>query len=666
MRNWKIPFGEPNIPSDLLQAGIPPLLASILALRGIETAEQARQEYGDAPVLYDPMRMLDMQQARDRILQAIERKEKVAVYGDYDVDGITATCLLSDYLSRRGLFCERHIPNREDEGYGLNSGALDEFLASGVSLVITVDCGITALEEAAHAKEIGIDLIITDHHECPVDDLPDAVAVVDMKRSGDPYPNKNLAGVGVAFKLVCACEGSADLPLNLYSDLVAIGTVSDVMSLRGENRFLVRSGLEMINRSPRPWIRAVLGENYSERRAVTAGTIGYTIAPRLNAAGRLGKAEIALSLLSSEDPEEVNELASALIRLNEERRQIEQKIWQEALAALGPDLPSSPIVLAGDDWNQGVIGIAASRLAEQYSLPSIMICLNGETGKGSCRSYGDFNLYEALSACSEHLLTFGGHALAAGIRLSRDAIDSFREALSAYYHEHKPATVYDVVGELIIRDPALLTPENVESLDRLEPFGTDNPKPVLLLCGVPVDSIVGVGGDRHTKMKVTLNGKDFDSIFFNHSPGELELTNGSLADMAFTPQINEFRGKVSVQLIVNAVKPHDGSELCRELLGEATPCCCREASRYRPDRDDSVRVWKQIRQPGFTTGRDLPSLLAQAPAEMAPEKYFLCLLSFYESGLLCNEAENTLFGASVRFPEEKVDLNATPIMQKLR
>ena len=666
MKNWKIPFDEPNIPSDLLQAGFPPLLASILALRGIETADQARQEYGDAPVLYDPLLMEDMKKARDRILLAIQRNERVAVYGDYDVDGITATCLLSDYLIRRGLFCKRHIPNREDEGYGLNSAALDEFKTSGISLVITVDCGITALEEAAHAKEIGIDLIVTDHHECPADDLPDAVAVVDMKRSCDGYPNKNLAGVGVAFKLVCACEGSAELPLQLYSDLVAIGTVSDVMSLRGENRYLVQTGLDLINRSPRPWIRAVLGENYSDRRPVTAGTIGYTIAPRLNAAGRLGKAEIALHLLSSGDAEEVNELASALIRLNEERRQIEQKIWQEALAALGPGFPSSPIVLAGDDWNQGVIGIAASRLAEQYSLPSIMICLNGETGKGSCRSYGDFNLYEALSACSEHLLTFGGHALAAGIRLNRDSIDDFREAFSAYYLKHKPKIIYDVTGELIIRDPALLSPENVASLDRLEPFGTDNPRPVLLLCGVPVDSIVGVGSDRHTKIKVSLNGKEFDAIFFNHSPDELDLSNGSLADIAFTPQINEFRGKTSVQLIVSAVKPHDGSELCRELLASASSCCFREASRFRPDREDSVRVWKHIRQPGFITGKDLASLLGQTPAGMSPEKYFLCLLSFFESGLLRNETDDTLFGATVCVPDEKVDLNATPIMQKLR
>ena len=667
MKNWKIPFAEPNIPDDLLRAGYPPLLAAVLALRGIRTAEQADCEYGGAPLLYDPLNMLGMRQARDRVLLAIERKEKVAVYGDYDVDGITATCLLSDYLIRRGLSCRRYIPNREDEGYGLNSAALDLFAGDGISLVITVDCGITAAEEAAHAKEIGIDLIITDHHECPEGPVPDAVAVVDMKRADDPYENKNLAGVGVAFKLVCACEGSAELPLELYSDLVAIGTVSDVMSLRGENRYLVRSGLKKINNTPRPWICAVLGDSFDKCREVTAATIGYTIAPRLNAAGRLGKAEVALRLLSEEDPDEIREFAATLVRLNEERKEIEQEIWREVLDLLGNDPPSSPIVLSGDKWNPGVIGIVASRLTEHYSLPSIMICASEEsgTGKGSCRSYGDFNLYDALGACSEHLLTYGGHALAAGLRLRLDKVDDFRSALAAYYRDHRPETIYEVEGELLIRDPKFLTPENVASLAGLEPFGTDNPKPVMLLYGVPVDSVIGVGGNRHTKMKVTLREASFDAICFAHTPEDLGISNGSLVDIAFLPQINEFRGKTAVQLQIQSIKIHDGSELCRRLLEPHPESCCGYASRFLPERNDFIQVWHAILRKEHPAGDSLEELLASVPEGMDPEKYFICLLTFYQAGLLINDAKDSLFGARICSLEEKADLSATPIMRSL-
>ena len=296
-KDWNIPYTRPCVSRDLAEAGFSPLLCQVLALRGVDSAEKARRLlFGGKESLCDPMLMLGMDKARERVLRAIRQKETVAVYGDYDVDGITSTCMLTDWLRGKGLTCYYYIPDRNEEGYGLNCLALDSLKARGVTLVITVDCGITAVEEAAHAREIGVDMVITDHHECRPDALPDAVAVVDCKQEGDAYPNKSLAGVGVALKLVCACEGESDTVLERYADLAAIGTVADVMPLTEENRYLVRLGLEQIARKPRPGLAAMLRESAISPARLTASTIGFSLAPRLNAAGRLGRASVAAKL----------------------------------------------------------------------------------------------------------------------------------------------------------------------------------------------------------------------------------------------------------------------------------------------------------------------------------------------------------------------------------
>ena len=360
-KDWSINFTRPAAARALTEAGFTPLLSQVLALRGIENAAQAKKLlYGGRETLHDPMLMLGMDGARSRVLRAIEKRETVAVFGDYDVDGITSTCMLTDWLRGKGLTCYYYIPDRNEEGYGLNRGALDTLKARGVTLVITVDCGITAVEEAAYAREIGVDMVITDHHECRSDALPDAAALIDCKRDGDTYPNKNLAGVGVALKLVCACEGGSDLALARYADLVAIGTIADVMPLTDENRYLVRLGLEQIVRCPRPGIAAMLRESSIDPARLTASTIGFSLAPRLNAAGRLGRASIAAKLILSRDEATAVSLARELCELNRKRQSIENEIWKEANAQLQGITPDGPIVLASESWNQGVIGIAAS------------------------------------------------------------------------------------------------------------------------------------------------------------------------------------------------------------------------------------------------------------------------------------------------------------------
>ena len=661
---WKIPYARPEYPAELKQAGCGPLLSAVLALRGIRTEQDAKELLdGGLTCLHDPMQMQGMAEAVQRIRRAIEQKEAVAVYGDYDVDGITATCLVTDYLRSKGLRCVGYIPDRNEEGYGLNCAALDSLRADGVTLLITVDCGITAVEEAEHTKQIGMDMIVTDHHECKPGALPDALAVIDCKQEGNRYPNPDLCGVGVALKLVCACEGDDVAMLDRYADLVAVGTVADVMPLVGENRFLVRQGLEKLVHNPRPGFAAMLREAGVDPERITASSIGFSLAPRLNAAGRLGQATRAADLLMATDPHEAAALASELCELNRQRQSIETEIWKDALHQLEGRHPDGPIVLASDRWHQGVIGIAASRLAEQFSLPAIMVCLNGDHGKGSCRSYGGFNLFEALSACSEHLLGFGGHALAAGMTIRSDKLPDFRRALAEYYRANRPSPLPEVSCDLLIRDAGLLTLENVRELDRLEPYGNANPKPVFCLMDVPLTMAEQVGGGRHLKLQVDLGGTRIDAIFFSHSAQALGVSAGDRVDMAFTPQINEFRGHSSVQLVVSALRRHNGKDLCRCIL-ERDESAAYAAAAFCPSRTDFVRVWRILENhPPLASAPE--GILARCPRDMEPERYCLCLITLLETGLL-QSRDGRIYGARCSAIGGKADLNATEVMRRLR
>lgn len=661
-KEWKIPYVRPVIPGSLRSMGYGSLLCAVLALRGVVTPQAARSLIdGGAELLSDPMLMSGMEAAVARIKRAVADGETVAVYGDYDVDGITSTCLLTDYLRSLGLRCIPYIPDRNGEGYGLNCPALDSLHKRGVSLIVTVDCGITAIEEAEYASSIGVDMIITDHHECKAGETPNAIAVIDCKREGDNYPNRDLAGVGVAMKLVCACAGDSAAVLERYSDLVAIGTVADVMPLTGENRYLVRRGINQLGRTPRPGIAAILREAGIDLKKLTASTIGFSLAPRLNAAGRLGQAYSAAKLLMCKSEEDAAALSSLLCELNRRRQDIETEIWQQACSMIPEGEPEVPIVLSGEDWNPGVVGIAASRLAEQYSMPAVMICFTGDHGKGSCRSYGGFNLYDALSACSEHLISFGGHALAAGLNIRRDQLDGFRAALAKYYSENRPEPRPQVQCDLLIADPAMLTVENVRELDLLEPYGNANPKPVMCMSGVTLESASDVGGGKHLRLSVRLGGKRFDGIFFSHTAQQLGIRAGDIVDVAFTPQINEFHGSISVQLLVSALRQHDGLSLCRSIL-ENDESVLWAAAAYRPRREDFIRVWRGIDSGALPdTAEDL---IDRRPAGMEAERYCLCLMAFLETGLLKN-ADGRIYGARRSEIDGKADLEATRIIRAL-
>ena len=656
---WNIPRGRPVIPDALLRAGFSPLLAAVLTVRGYDTPEAARCYLNaDEKLLGDPLMLEDMNNAVMRLQRAIDTRETVAVYGDYDVDGITSSCMLTDYLRERGLNCELYIPDRLEEGYGVNTAAIETLRARGVTLIVTVDCGVTTVEEAAYASGIGIDMIITDHHECR-EVLPDAIAVVDPKRPDCNYPSHDLAGVGVAFKLLCALEGSAEPILDRYADLVAVGTIADVMPLVRENRYIVKRGLEKLERSPRPGFRALIEEAGLGKKRITATNVGFTLAPRLNASGRLGQVETATRLLLSRTAQEAAGFAVDLCQLNRERQEKEAQIWQQAQEMLGDAPPEGPIVLAHSGWHQGVIGIAASRLAEKYGVPAIMICLDEDRGKGSCRSCGGFNLFAALSACADHLEGFGGHALAAGLTIRRDSIDAFRSAFADYYRDHVSECISTLDIDLCVDSPSLLTLEGVEDLSRMEPCGTGNLRPRLCLLGAMLTELTPIGGGRHLRLGLEKQGKPYEAVFFHQTAEALGLRVGDCVDAAFFPQINEFRDRRSVQLLLCDLRPHDTACANRILSGEfpAEPAAL--------PRGEFETLWRAL----IGRGGRFCATLDRFGAELCPaldeETLWLCLKVFEELGLLRLRRDGDSVLAE-RVPNAEAELERSPLLARLR
>lgn len=586
---WNIPSAV-SIPEELIRAGYTPLLAAVLASRGVTTVSAAASFLeGGVRTLEDPLLLTDMDAAVRRIERARQNGEKVAVYGDYDVDGITSACLLTEYLRGIGIETEIYIPDRMEEGYGLNTGAIERLRDMGVSLIITVDCGVTAVGETDYAASLGMDMLITDHHECQAE-LPRAVAVVDPKRPDGRYPSRDLAGVGVAFKLVCALSGDSAAMLERFADLVAVGTVADVMPLTGENRYIVKTGLEKLRAAPRAGLAALMAEAGVTESRLNAMSIGFTLAPRINAAGRLGRVAHAAKLMMEHDPEKARRLAAELCDMNRERQQLEASIWEEAVAMLDGQTPTGPIVLAGQGWHQGVIGIAASRLAETYSVPAVIISLDGDHGKGSCRSYGGFNLFDALGACGDLLEGFGGHALAAGLNIRGENVDAFRAKLAECYANYVCPTEEGLPLDLVIGDRRMLTMKCVESLEALEPCGNENPRPLFALLDAQLLEAVPIGGGKHVRLKIEKFGQSFDCVWFSHSINELGLSPMDRVDVAFYPQVSEFRGRRNVQLVLQDLRKADVAGLCRRILREG------DAPGVAINRGDLARVWRSLEE----------------------------------------------------------------------
>ena len=558
--------------------GVSPCMARLLCLRGYDTPQSARDFlYIQTERLCHTALLSDIVPAVERIKRAIRDGEKITIYGDYDVDGVTAVSILYLYLRAHGAQVAYYIPNRVGEGYGVSVPAVEALAADGTKLIITVDTGITASVEVDRAKELGVDFVITDHHECRTD-LPDAVAVVNPHRPDDVYPFKELAGVGVIFKVMCALEKElTNAPmidcvkhmLETYADLVAIGTIADVMPICGENKIIVKLGLSMMEKTERPGLvalfQAVSGAQDERTKAkkrgkISSGFIGYTIAPRINAAGRIRSASIAVELFLADSVEAARPFAEELCAANKERQEEENHIVQEAYDMIAEQCDPERdrvIILDSDHWHHGIIGIVSSRITERYGLPSILVSFEGAEGdgndaigKGSGRSIKGMNLVDALVYSKDHLVKFGGHELAAGLSVTRGELPAFREAMNAYARGVLDDEALTPVMEAdMVLHASDATMEFAEELQILEPYGVGNPMPVFAMRDMELIECTPVSGGKHTRLTLSSEGKTFSAMSFSTSPSALDLYAGDRVDILFTLDINEYNGRRSVQFI---------------------------------------------------------------------------------------------------------------------
>ncbi len=692
------------------ELGIAPVIARLLYNRGYHDTASAKEFiYMESEMLSDPFEMRDMELGIARIKKSVDAREKITVYGDYDVDGVTAVCTLYLYLRSVGADVSYYIPNRSGEGYGVSRSAIDAIKADGSGLIITVDTGITAIDEVDYARSIGVDFLITDHHECHTE-LPRACAAINPHRPDCPYPFKELAGVGVVFKLICAYEeryvtrdrikATANI-FYKYADLVAIGTIADVMPVRGENRIIVKCGLGMIENTDRVGLSALIeattkkGDQASDKKRkmpkITSGFIGYTLAPRINAAGRIKSASIAVELFLSEEREKALAIAEELCAANKERQSEENNIMKEAYEKIeAMDLENTPvIVLDADNWHHGVIGIVASRITEKYGRPSILVSFEGneasghspdDAGKGSGRSIKGMNLVDALSYCSEHLIKYGGHELAAGLSVARGELDNFRKKINEYaknnLKEEDMIPTFEADTEVSFDDITLAL---ADGLRILEPYGVANPVPAFVLRGVTVTELCGVSGGKHTRLTVSSGKYTLSAIYFSCPPDAIGLYPGDEADILFNVDVNEWMGRRSVQIIIRDIKfsgeqqKNDEAERARfEEIRRGAPISKEEDAV--PTRDDFANVYKLFftsQRAGVTrlSHRDICSRVSKTAgcSELGYIKLKIIIMVFKELNLVSiQETEHEVYEFNIRFGAQKTDLEKSSLLKKIR
>ncbi len=637
LNKWKLNCLSDSCPEQVCriaeELGVTVPTARLLVNRGCTNALEARRFIGkEEEQLYDPMLMRDMKRAAERVADAVAAQERIVIYGDYDVDGVTSVSSLYLYLKSHGADVAYHIPCRMTEGYGMSLGVIEQLAEDGCELIITVDTGITACAEIDRAAELGIDVVVTDHHECH-GELPKAVAVVNPRRPDCDYPFKELAGVGVVFKLMCAVEMTlcpSDEPVACvrrisreYCDLVALGTIADVMPVKDENRLIVSFGLSLIEKGTRPaiaeLIRASGAESkYNTKKKITAAYVGFTLAPRINAAGRIKNASTAVELFLSESAEEAQRLARELCVINKQRQQEENRMVEEAYAKIAAehDLENERVLVLDDErWHHGIIGIVASRITEKYGLPSILISFDGngdaapsenDAGKGSGRSIKGVNLVEALKSCSDVLEKYGGHELAAGLTVKRGRLEEFKRRINDYVREHTDSSDVETVLEAeCALTPSEITMRLAEELYYLEPYGTSNPVPLFMSSDLYVNEVIPIGGGKHTKLMLRRENMVIVAMCFRMTPSELDLFPGDRVDVLYNLDINEFQGTRTLQMIVRVFRLTDQAlaEALREhelfdrlAAGERPSLTDAERAAVIPSRDEFAVVYKLLRR----------------------------------------------------------------------
>lgn len=677
LRKWEVrPLDKERAAAFAQTYGVPFFLAMLMNIRGLDDAAHLREFLGEGEPLSDPFLLKDMDKAAARITRAVDNMEKIAVYGDYDADGVTSTAMLYSYLETRGADVIFYIPQREGEGYGMNIGAVEYLKEQGVSLIVTVDNGISSVQEVARANELGIDVVVTDHHR-PQEILPDAVAVVDAYRPDDTSPYKHFSGVGIAFKLLMALEdGAGDMEdlLEAYSDLAAIGTIGDIVPLTGENRTLIRAGLERLSQSDRPGVQALLENAGIAGKALTSTNVAFTLVPRINATGRMGAPERAVRLLISGYEEEAEVLSEEICADNEERRRVEAEIAEAAFADIEAKgyMKDRVVVVDGENWHHGVIGIVASRVTERCGKPCMIISRGETEAKGSGRSIEGFSLFEAICACGDLLLKFGGHPMAAGITLKPENIEAFRKRINQYAAEHFPQMPTQTVTLDCKLNPAALSVSMAQSLTQLEPFGNGNPQPVFGLFNMELSNVTPVGGGGHLRLTLEKNGAVITAMRFNTKPEELPYHIGDKIDLAVQLEAREFRGQPSLTVIVRDMKfaafnteKNIASLASFEKWQRGEVLSAEDKNRLYPDRACLAAIYRALRT---VNGKETDQVrfVSQFGKDMTLGLFKTALLVFEERGLVHSEIADDTFTATLIETSGKTDITRSPVLLALQ
>lgn len=700
---------DPTVREIAQELGIRLPTAQLLVNRGCTTPETAVNFLAKKEEqIHDPFIMKDMDKAARRIVDAVENGERIVIYGDYDVDGVTSVSSLYLYLESIGADVSYYIPCRSGEGYGVSEPAIRKLKEEGFRLIITVDTGITASAEIEVAKELGMDVVVTDHHECHAD-IPDAVAVVNPRRPDCPYPFKELAGVGVVFKVLCAVESllhPEEPQVNCvrkisreYGDLVAIGTVADVMPICDENRLIVSYGLSLIENTERPGLKELIDatrseSRYNTKRKVTASFIGFTIAPRINAAGRIRDASMAVELLLAKDSDTAAPIAKSLCDINRERQDEENKITESAYAQIAEthNFERDPVIVLDDaTWHHGIIGIVASRITEKYSCPSILISFegseDGEIGKGSGRSVKGMNLVEVLSKCSDLLEKFGGHELAAGLTIRRENLEEFKRRINEYAKECLASGDLESTLEAECElTPADINMDQANELYYLEPYGTANPVPTFVLYGVNLYDTALVGGGKHTRLTIKIGKNYVTAMCFRQTLDELDIYPGDKVDIMFTLDVNEYQNQRNVQLIVKDVRlsedQYKSEEAERELYRQVMAGVPYSelgidglsADFIVPTRDEFVTVYSTIKRElrvehEIFSIRALIHLMKTHGVKIGYVKMKYILMTFAELNILNIKKlddEREVYAFKFVYMDSKTNLDKSNIYKKLK
>lgn len=677
LRKWEVrPLDKERAAVFAQTYGVPFFLAMLMNIRGLDDAAHLREFLGEGEPLSDPFLLKDMDKAAARITRAVDNMEKIAVYGDYDADGVTSTAMLYSYLETRGADVIFYIPQREGEGYGMNMGAVEYLKEQGVSLIVTVDNGISSVQEVARANELGIDVVVTDHHR-PQEILPDAVAVVDAYRPDDTSPYKHFSGVGIAFKLLMALEdGAGDVEdlLEAYSDLAAIGTIGDIVPLTGENRTLIRAGLERLSQSDRPGVQALLENAGIAGKALTSTNVAFTLVPRINATGRMGAPERAVRLLISGYEEEAEVLSEEICADNEERRRVEAEIAEAAFADIEAKgyMKDRVVVVDGENWHHGVIGIVASRVTERCGKPCMIISRGETEAKGSGRSIEGFSLFEAICACGDLLIKFGGHPMAAGITLKPENIEAFRKRINRYAAEHFPQMPTQTVTLDCKLNPAALSVSMAQSLTQLEPFGNGNPQPVFGLFNMELSNVTPVGGGGHLRLTLEKNGAVITAMRFNTKPEELPYHIGDKIDLAVQLEAREFRGQPSLTVIVRDMKfaafnteKNIASLASFEKWQRGEVLSAEDKNRLYPDRACLAAIYRALRT---VNGKETDQVrfVSQFGKDMTLGLFKTALLVFEERGLVHSKIADDTFTAALIETSGKTDITRSPVLLALQ